>query len=652
MRRNAPQTQQVILDQIMTLFSWREKRSGIVMPDERLPWGTTITLGMQHVLAMFGSTVVAPLIMGFDPNIAILFSGIGTLIFFAFTLGKVPSYLGSSFAFIAPVGAVMAGSGGIKEALGGIVVAGLIYLLIGVAVEYSGSEWIDALMPPLVTGAVVAIIGLNLAGAAKGMASASMPLALVTILAVIVVAIMGKGIIGRLPILIGTLFGYVVALVLGGTTEAGRSIGPMHFSGVNLDPVKDAAWIGWPDFQAPSFSWHAISLIAPVAIVLVAENTGHIKAVSEMTGRNLMPFLGRGFIGDGAATMVAGFGGGTGVTTYAENIGVMAVTKVFSTAMFVVAACTAILLGFVPKFGALIHSIPLGVLGGVSTVLFGLIVATGVRIWVENQVDFSRSANLFIVAVSLIVGAADYTLVFGDFEFAGIGLGTFGAIILYQVFKSLGYMDAVLAADSEPEVYSERRPLGTRGGGGGAGRGWASAISRRGGSGSDRDSGASGRRRGRAVVEEFDEWAVDDEGDEFFEDVIEYEPSPRPEPTRSAAPQAQRGGGGSRQPSSDPRRPAGQRSSGSSDPRRAPSQPPRNSAPRRQPDPVDDEFIEEWELEDLPSQPQPQAQPSRRPASSGGAPRQQSPQPRRQRPLTGQERALLESQGLLPKDDE
>ncbi|HWK79386.1 MAG TPA: solute carrier family 23 protein, partial [Thermomicrobiales bacterium] len=383
----------------MNLFSWREKRSGVIMPEERLPWGTTITLGMQHVLAMFGSTVIAPVLMGFDPNLAILFSGIGTLIFFAFTLGKVPSYLGSSFAFIAPVGAVTAGGGSIQQALGGIVIAGLIYLLIGVAVELSGSAWIDALMPPLVTGAVVTIIGLNLAGAARGMAQTSMPLAIVTILAVMAIAIVGRGLIGRLPILLGTVFGYLVALILGGTHEAGRSIGPMHFAGVDFQPVRDAAWIGWPNFTAPSFNWHAITLIAPVAIVLVAENTGHIKAVSEMTGRNLMPFLGRGFIGDGAATMVAGFGGGTGVTTYAENIGVMAVTKVFSTAMFVVAACTAILLGFVPKFGALIGSIPQGVLGGVSTVLFGLIAVTGIRIWVENQVDFSKSTNLFIAAV-------------------------------------------------------------------------------------------------------------------------------------------------------------------------------------------------------------------------------------------------------------
>ena len=638
MRRNAPQVQQVILDQVMDLFSWREKRSGTIMPDERLPWGTTITLGMQHVLAMFGSTVVAPLIMGFDPNLAILFSGIGTLIFFAFTLGKVPSYLGSSFAFIAPVLAITSGGGTLKQALGGIVVAGLIYLLIGVLVEYSGSSWIDALMPPLVTGAVVAIIGLNLAGAAKDMAESSMPLAIITILAVMAIAIAGKGLIGRLPILLGTVFGYFVALLLGGTSEAGRSFGPVHISGVDFQPVRDAAWIGWPGFTAPSFNWHAISLIAPVAIVLVAENTGHIKAVSEMSGRNLMPLLGRGFIGDGAATMVAGFGGGTGVTTYAENIGVMAVTKVFSTAMFVVAACTAIVLGFVPKFGALIHSIPLGVLGGVSTVLFGLIAATGVRIWVENRVDFSKSTNLFIASVSLIVGAADYTLQFGDFEFAGIALGTFGAIILYQVFKALGYTDAVLPADAEPEVFAEQRAVSARGGrGGNSAGGWASALTRR---GSSTPARGGTRHRASAPVEEEEYWDIDEFGESAEEPFFEPEPRGR---RQQSAPEraAQRG---ARQPSE---RQAPSRSQGGQPYRAAVQRQPQRQSPV---EPDVEAFAETWEYDEEPLREQ--QPPVRQQAPAQRRPTQGQSQPRRQRPLTGQERALLESQGLLPKDDE
>lgn len=436
-RRNGPD-----LSGLLNLTGWTEKRSGTIAPDERLPWGQSFAMGIQHVLAMFGATVVAPLIMGFDANVAIFFSGIGTLIFFVVTGGRIPSYLGSSFAFIAPVGAVTGSvamgtfnQADIPKALGGIIAAGLLYTIIGAIVDYTGSGWIDALMPPLVTGAVVAIIGLNLAGAAKGLVDQDGWLALITILAIISIALLTKGILGRLPILLGTLVGYLAALILGGTSAGGRDLGFATISGVDLEPVRQAAWVGFPDFVTPSFEWNAISIIAPVAIVLVAENTGHIKAVSAMTNRDLMPWLGRGFMGDGIATMVAGAGGGTGVTTYAENIGVMALTRVYSTVVFLIAAGAAILLGLSPKFGALINSIPAGVLGGVSTVLFGLIAITGARIWVENRVDFSRGVNLFVAAVAIIVGAANYTVHFGNFTFEGITLGTFGAIILYQIFR-------------------------------------------------------------------------------------------------------------------------------------------------------------------------------------------------------------------------
>jgi putative pyrimidine permease RutG len=448
-----------IQDWFLDLFSWREKRSGMIAPDERLPWGETIAMGFQHVLAMFGATVLAPILMGFDPNVAIFFSGIGTLIFFFVTGGKIPSYLGSSFAFIGPVLAVMAvaGQDDMPKALGGIVIAGLVYTIIGFFVHIFGSEWIDNLMPPIVTGAVVAIIGLNLAGAARGMAQQDMGLAILTILAILAVALFSGGLLGRLPILIGTAIGYLLALGLGGTNPEGREILGWQVSGVDMSGLGDAAFLGMPNFRTPSFDGNAIALIAPVAVVLVAENTGHIKAVSEMTRRNMMPYLGRGFIGDGVATMVSGFGGGTGVTTYAENIGVMAVTRVFSTAMFIVSSIVAILLGFSPKFGALINSIPAGVLGGVSTVLFGLIAAAGIRIWIDNRVDFSKGINLFIAAVTLIVGTADYTLSIGNFDLNGIALGTFGAIILYQIFRHApGAMDddpgATPASAGEPDL--------------------------------------------------------------------------------------------------------------------------------------------------------------------------------------------------------
>jgi putative pyrimidine permease RutG len=437
------------------MISWRVKQSGVIAPDERLPWPSTLAMGVQHVLAMFGATVVAPLIMGFDPNLALLFSGIGTLIFFLLVQGRVPSYLGSSFAFVGPVAAVMGSpaagnlhSADLPKALGGIFAAGLLYALIGLVVHLSGSGWIDALMPPLVTGAVVIVIGLNLAPAARGLAKDSPFLALVTLLSTLAIGLLSRGLLARLPILLGAAVGYLVALALGGGEAAGRTYGFIQIQGVDLGKVAEAAWFGLPSFVAPSFDPRAVSLVAPAAIVLVAENTGHVKAVEAMASRRLMPYLGRAFAGDGLATMVAALGGGTGVTTYAENIGVMAMTRVYSTLLFVIAALVAILLGFSPKFGALVGSIPTGVLGGTGTVLFGLIAVTGARIWVTNRVDFSRGVNLFIAAAVLIAGAADYTLRLGDFEMAGIGLGTFGAIILYQLFKHApGGVDAEASAD-------------------------------------------------------------------------------------------------------------------------------------------------------------------------------------------------------------
>ena len=414
---------------------WTLRTDGVIAPDERLPAAQTLALGLQHVVAMFGATVLAPLLMGFDPNVAILFSGIGTLIFFVLVGGRVPSYLGSSFAFIAVVIAATGytGSGAnanLSIALGGIVAAGVVYVIIGVIVVAMGYRWIDRLMPPVVTGSVVAVIGLNLAPiAVKGISATQLDtwIGIATIVAVGLIAVRAPGLARRLPVLLGGLAGYLLYALFTNGLGLGK---PIDFAG-----VASAAWIGWPQLTVPTWSGQAIALIAPVAVVLVAENLGHVKAVSAMTGRNLDPLLGRAFIGDGIATMVAGMGGGTGVTTYAENIGVMAVTKIYSTLLFVVAACVAIILGFSPKFGALIMTIPGPVLGGLSIVVFGLITATGGRIWVQNQVDFSRARNLVTAAVALTIGAGDLALRFGGFTLGGIGTATFGAILLYQLFR-------------------------------------------------------------------------------------------------------------------------------------------------------------------------------------------------------------------------
>ncbi|MEJ1171613.1 solute carrier family 23 protein [Variovorax sp. CCNWLW235] len=418
------------------LFSWREvaaTEGSVVAPDERLPWLQTGAMGVQHVIAMFGATVLAPILMGFNPNIAILMSGIGTLIFFLVTGGKVPSYLGSSFAFIGVVIAATgyAGKGpnaNIAVALGGIVACGVIYILIGAIVQAVGTGWIERFMPPVVTGAVVAVIGLNLASVpVKNMAAGNFDawMQAVTFLCVGLVAVFTRGMLQRLLILVGLILATVVYAALTNGMGLGKP--------VDLSGIANAAWFGLPTFTAPVFTANAMLLIAPVAIILVAENLGHLKAVTAMTGRNLDPYIGRAFIGDGIATVVSGAAGGTGVTTYAENIGVMAATRIYSTAVFVVAAVIALVLGFSPKFGALIQAIPLPVMGGVSIVVFGLIAIAGAKIWVDNRVDFSQNKNLIVAAITLIIGTADFTLKFGDFALGGIGTATFGAIILYAL---------------------------------------------------------------------------------------------------------------------------------------------------------------------------------------------------------------------------
>ncbi|MCM5704179.1 solute carrier family 23 protein [Larsenimonas salina] len=407
----------------------------LVAPDERLSAPQTLIMGLQHTVAMFGSTVLAPLLMGFDPNLAVFMSGIGTLLFFVLVGGRVPSYLGSSFAFI---GVVMAATGyggeglnpNLAVALGGIVACGALYALIGALVMATGTGWIERLMPPAVTGAVVMMIGLNLAPVAvKSVAGSPFEswMALATVLCIGGSAVLTRGVLQRTLILVGLVAAYLVYLVAANGVGLGK---PIDFSA-----VSEAPWWGIPQFTAPVFEWRAIGLIAPVAVILVAENLGHIKAVGAMTGRNLTPYTGRAFVGDGLATMLSGSVGGTGVTTYAENIGVMAVTRVYSTLIFVAAALIAIVMGFSPKFGALIHTIPGPVMGGASIVVFGLIAVAGARIWVQHQVDLSDNANLITIAAILVLGAGNFSLHLGQFTLDGIGTATFGGIALHALLR-------------------------------------------------------------------------------------------------------------------------------------------------------------------------------------------------------------------------
>jgi len=405
----------------------------IYYPEDKLPLLQLLPMGMQHVVAMFGATVLAPIIMGFDPQVALFFSGIGTLIFIFTTGFKVPSYLGSSFAFIGPVLAVTGGDpSNIPYALCGIAGAAVLYAAAaGVTLRY-GSAWIDSLMPPIVTGTVVAIIGLNLAQASVSdavnaehvIASSAdwikLGVAVATFLTAAMVSIYMKGFLRLLPILTGVIVGYGLAAASGVLDPAA------------VQRIHDAAWVGLPPFQTPRFSLNALLVISPIFVVLVAENKGHISAISGYMGRDLSPHLGRAYLGDAIASFVSAMGGGTPQTTYAENMGVMAITRVFSAWNFIMAACIALLLGLCPKFGALIQSIPSPVLGGVTLILYGLIALMGVKIWVDAKVDFGDHRNLVTAGAPLIAatGLGIKGVTVGGVNIAGIAFGTVLALVM------------------------------------------------------------------------------------------------------------------------------------------------------------------------------------------------------------------------------
>ena len=412
----------------MSRIGWRVHGNGrtigvgaVVRPDERLSWPRPIGIGLQHVVAMFGATVLVPILTGFSPATTLFFSAIGTVVFLLITGNKLPSYLGSSFAFIAPISAAMA-SGGESVALGGVLMTGVLLALVGLLVHLAGSRWIDLVMPPVVTGTIVALIGLNLAPSAWDNVERAPVTALVTLAAIIGASVFFRGILGRLAILVGVLVGYAVAVLR---------------DEVDFASVREAGWIGLPELVTPTFDPGVLGLFLPVVFVLVAENVGHVKSVAAMTGKDLDPVIGRALFADGVATTLAGLGGGSGTTTYAENIGVMAATRVYSTAAYWVAAAGALVLSMSPKFGELVATIPAGVLGGATTMLYGMIGVLGARIWVQARVDFSDPVNLTTAAVALVVGVADFTWAAGSLAFGGIALGTAAAIGIYHLMRTV-----------------------------------------------------------------------------------------------------------------------------------------------------------------------------------------------------------------------
>jgi uracil-xanthine permease len=432
-------------------FSWKLYGDGktppmgeAVAPDERLSWPLTVGIGAQHVVAMFGATFVFPLVMKLDPNLAIMMSGVATIIFLLIVNGKIPSYLGTSASFVGGVVAIRNGGGDSHDVVGSILIAGVVLALVGVLIHFAGVRFLHTILPPAVTGAVVLLIGFNLAPVVAGIYwPADQWVALATMAFVIVASLLLRGFWARIAILLGLVFGFLLSWLLDVTAGpitsviGGAAKATTHHR-VDLSGVSGAKWIGLPDFTGPHFSVNFSLLVLPAVIALVAENTGHVKAVAAMTKRNLDPYMGRAIAADGLGTVIASAVGGSPTTTYAENIGVMAATRVYSTAAYYVAAIVAILLGLCPKFGQLIYATPGGVLGGITVVLYGMIGLLGVKIWKENRVDFANPINLVPIAAGVIIAIGNVTMKFSDkFSLGGIALGTIVVLVGWHLARAL-----------------------------------------------------------------------------------------------------------------------------------------------------------------------------------------------------------------------
>src|SRR5256885_2825929 len=446
----------------MALLGWRVVHEGktpppgeVVRPDERLSWPRTIGLGAQHVVAMFGATFVFPIVMGLNPQLAIMMSGIATICFLLIVKGMVPSYLGTSASFVGGVVAIRQQAGDSADVTGAILIAGLVLAACGVAIHFLGSRVLHAVLPPVVTGAVVMLIGFNLAPV---VANIYWPqdqwVALLTMIAVMVIALGFRGFLGRIAIFLGLIFGFVLSLLFDLIFGKITSLDPATqkittHDRVSWAGVRAADWLGFPPhtglgpdgkeipgWHLPHFKFVFILLVLPAVIALIAENTGHVKAVAEMTGSDLDPVMGRAIAADGIGTALASAVGGSPTTTYAENIGVMAATRIYSTAAYYVAAIVAIVFGLSPKFGALVQATHGGVLGGITVVLYGMIGLLGAKIWKENGVDFGNPINLVPVAAGIIIAIGDTTLkITNNFQLAGIALGTIVTIGTYHLVR-------------------------------------------------------------------------------------------------------------------------------------------------------------------------------------------------------------------------
>ena len=413
---------------------------------EKLPLGKAIPLSIQHMFAMFGSSVLVPILFKMDPTTVLFFNGIGTLLYAFLTRKKIPAYLGSSFAFLAPVLLLMSQGYSFQAIQSGFVASGALFAIVAIIVGYTGIEWINKLFPPAAMGSIITIIGLELAGTAADMAGfpvggSNSPelnmtwviVSMITLLTVILSNVLLRGFLKVIPILIGIIVGYI----------AGCFMGLVEFSS-----VSNAAFFTLPNIKLAQFDATAIMTILPATFVVIVEHVGHLKVTSSIVGKDLAkdPGLHKSLLGDGLSTMISGMFGSVPTTTYGENIGVMALTKVYSVYVIMGAGIMSIILGFSGKLSALINTIPMPVIGGVSFLLFGTIAVSGLRTFIEEKVDFSKSRNLILASVTFIVGLSGITITVGTVEFKGMGLATIVAMVLgifFMIFDKLGIMNEV-----------------------------------------------------------------------------------------------------------------------------------------------------------------------------------------------------------------
>jgi uracil-xanthine permease len=465
--------QAVHVEEALMAFGWKLYEGGktpplgaAVAPDERLSWPRTVGIGAQHVVAMFGATFVFPIVMGLDPNLAIMMSGIATIVFLLIVTNRIPSYLGTSASFVGGVTAIRAQGGDSHDVVGSILISGIVLALVGLVIHFLGARVVNAVLPPAITGAVVMLIGFNLAPV---VATIYWPqdqwVALLTMAFVIVCSLVLRGFWARISILLGLVFGYLVSWLFDKAfgqihSITGSSQGKLldHFR-TDFGPVGKADWFGLPNFTSPHFGVNFSLLVLPAVIALIAENAGHVKAVSAMTKRDLDPLLGRAIFADGVGTVIATSVGGSPTTTYAENIGVMAATRVYSTAAYYVAAIVAILLGLCPKFGALVAATPGGVLGGITVILYGMIGLLGAKIWKENRVDFANPINLVPLAAGIIIAIGGVSLTFSkNYSLGGIALGTIVAVVGWHLARVLAPAEMRQALRAEGGYYGGTGP--------------------------------------------------------------------------------------------------------------------------------------------------------------------------------------------------